>query len=90
MSEQKKRPIGIYIENCEDVILSNNTGIGDMDFIVAKNSKNTKVTGNEHLIHNQATNSPIKQWYEKPLGILSLGLIITILGAGITFYLGWH
>lgn len=35
MSEQRERPVGIRIEGCEDVELSNNVGIGDMDFIVA-------------------------------------------------------
>ncbi len=89
MSEQKERPIGIHLENCENVTLTDNTGVGDMDFIVAKNSKNIKGSGNKHIIPNQESDLPNKQWFEKPHGIFLLGLAVTVCGGGILKYLGW-
>lgn len=65
MPEQNNRPIGILLDGCEDVTLTNNTGIGDMDFIVAKNSKIIKGSGNKLItssevmgIPNATTNPP--------------------------------
>jgi hypothetical protein len=88
MSEQKKRPTGIYIENCEDITLSNNTGIGDMDLIVAKNSKNIKGSGNRHIIPDQEPALPKKRWFEKPLGILLLGVVASLLSWAVLYYYG--
>lgn len=89
MSDQQKKPIGILIENCEDVTLSNNKGIGDMDFIVAKNSKRIKGKDNKHYTSNQEFISTSKQWHEKPLGIVLIGLIVTVFGGGLLYFLNW-
>jgi hypothetical protein len=90
MSEQKKRPTGIHIENCEDVTLSNNTGIGDMDFIVVKNSKDIKGSGNQHIISSQERASPNKRWFEKPHGTVFLSVVGAVLSGGLLYYFGWH
>ena len=31
-----------------------------------------------------------KNWYERPLGIISLGVIIAIIAGGVIFLLGWN
>lgn len=31
-----------------------------------------------------------KKWFEKPLGILLIGIIVTIISGGIIFKLGWN
>ena len=90
MSEQKTRPTGIHIENCEDVTLSNNTGIGDMDFIVAKNSKGIKGSSNKHIIPNHESVLTNKRWFEKPFGSVLLTVLGSVISGGITYYVGWH
>lgn len=90
MVEQKKSSIGIRIENCDDVTLSNNTGIGDMDFIVVKNSKDIKASGNQHIISSQESASPNKRWFEKPHGIVFLSVVGAVLSGGLLYYFGWH
>lgn len=90
MVEQKKRPTGIRIENCDDVTLSNNTGIGDMDFIVVKNSKDIKGSGNQHIISSQERASPNKRWFENPHGIVFLSVVGAVLSGGLLYYFGWH
>jgi len=90
VSDQKKRPTGIHIENCEDITLTNNTGIGDMDFIVAKNSKNIKGSGNKHIIPNQEHYALKKRFFEKPLGHVVLAVVGSVISGGLVYYFGWN
>ena len=31
-----------------------------------------------------------KQWYEKPIGKIGVGLFVAIISAGFVYYLGWY
>ena len=31
-----------------------------------------------------------KQWYEKPLGIVIIGIVIAIISGGFIYFLGWN
>ncbi|MCK4704194.1 MAG: hypothetical protein KAT90_01825 [Gammaproteobacteria bacterium] len=66
----RKRPVGIYIEDCEDVTLENNTGIGDIDLIVAKDSKGIKGHGNKLITPSE------KSTWLKPLTVTVIGGLI--------------
>lgn len=90
MPEHKQRPTGIHIENCDGVTLTNNTGIGDMNFIVAKNSKNIKGSGNQHIIPSQSAAEHEKRWFEKPIGIVLLATVGAVLSGGLIYYFGWN
>ncbi len=90
MPEHKQRPTGIHIENCDGVTLTNYTGIGDMNFIVAKNSKNIEGSGNQHIIPSQERASPDKRWFEKPHGIVFLSVVGAVLSGGLLYYFDWH
>ena len=97
MTDQKKRPTGIHIENCEDVTLTGNVGIGDMDFIVAKNSKNISGSGNLHIGPDEIGKSPTPKQPEKPkqsfwfhpITKTILYVVGVVAAAAIVFFLGF-
>jgi hypothetical protein len=30
------------------------------------------------------------QWFEKPLGLVLIGLFVAVVGCGVAHYLGWY
>jgi len=92
MSENRK-PIGIKLENCENVTLTDNKGYGDIDLIVAKDSKNIVGSGNELVNeHSDISDASRLQWYQKPIGIIGItvvsGLLVSIAILVINHYSG--
>lgn len=69
-----EKPTAIHIENCEDVTLESNKGYGDMNLIVAKDSKGIKGSGNELFTDKNDTGSD-KSWI-RPLTITVIGGLI--------------
>lgn len=72
------------------LVATNNTMHGHGDFINNEGTlEDAKLKNNRHIIPNQKTALTKKRWFEKPLGILLLGLVVTVVGGGILKYLGW-
>jgi hypothetical protein len=76
------RPTAIHVENCENVTLENNKGYGDMNLIVAKNSKDIKGSGNELFTEHNHTESD-KSWMKPLMITIFAGLIV----AAITVFI---
>jgi len=36
------------------------------------------------------TRSPAKQWYERPIGIIAIGVTVAVISAGIIYFLRWN
>ena len=49
----------------------------------------TAGNGGSVINHHVTPSSSKMKWFEKPLGVVLLGLIVSVLGGGILFYLGW-
>ncbi len=45
---------------------------------------------NVGLNKNEENHMSHKQWYEKPMGMIILGIVVTVVGTGIVYYLGWQ
>ena len=66
---------------------TDNTIVGDAHFIDNHGTlENAKLERNRHIIPNAIAAQSMKRWFEKPFGIVFLGLVV----AGIAYYLGWH
>ena len=100
MSEKPRKPIGILIEgDSHSNTFTNVKVVGDMDAVVMRPKdgkaphsnkfKNFSHINAENPIPSQERASPKKRWFEKPLGILFLGLVVAVGGGGILKYLGW-
>lgn len=95
---QNKRPTAISLDGCEDIEIIDNTFVGDMNLIEAKNSKRVRAEGNSNYPTRGVVEHPVKSevkptkksWYEKPLGMIGIGVLVTVISAGIVTALGWN
>lgn len=88
MNEQEnKRPIFIKATNVKGLVMKDNVSIGNADFAYLENVEGLDASGNVHI--TPSSTQPVKAWYEKPVGILVLGIAVSIIAGGILFKLGW-
>jgi hypothetical protein len=101
MSEKPRKPIGILIEgDSHSNTFTNIKVVGDMDAVVmrpkdGKAPHSNKFKNLSHInsvshIPSQEFVSPKKRWFEKLLGLVFLGLVVTVVGGGLVYYLGWQ
>jgi len=83
---RKKRPTFIRGKVFTNATLENNTVSGDADFLDVKRADNLRMSGNKQI--TPGTTQDKKHWYEKPLGIVVLGIVVTVIGGAILFYFG--
>jgi hypothetical protein len=86
MFSRKKRPTFIKGNVLTNPTVENNTVSGDVDFLDVKRAENLRMSGNRHIAPKSSRD--IKHWYEKPLGIFVLGVLIAVISGAILFYLG--
>ena len=53
-------------------------------------SAGVTIKGGDAISHPISSRQTKKQWFEKPLGRVFLGLVVAVLGGCIVYYLGWH
>ena len=83
---RKKRPTFIKGNVLINATLENNTVSGDANFLDVKRAQNLRMSGNKHITPESTQDT--KHWYEKPLGIIVLGVVVTVIGGAILFYFG--
>ena len=74
--------------------LKNNTFVNVGTGISAPESAHIEADGNKGFnvgkMFDIRKDKKTLHWFEKPLGMIILGIIIAVIGAGIIFYLGWN
>ncbi len=83
---RKKRPTFIKGNVLTNATLENNTVSGDSDFLDVKRAENLKMSGNKQITPYSTEDE--KHWYEKPLGIVVLGILVTVIGGALLYYFG--
>ena len=53
-------------------------------------SAGVTITGGDAISHPISSRQTKKRWFEKPLRVVFLKLVVTVLGGGILYYLGWY
>lgn len=74
------------------LIMDNNLMVGDGDFL--KNEgvlEDANLTNNRHMPTFSSGHPPVskKNWYEKPFGIVVLGVTVVLIGAFVVHTFGW-
>jgi hypothetical protein len=85
----RSRPAFIRAINVTNMTMTGNTVRGNADFAELENITGLVAHDNKHITQDQISASPNKRWFEKPIGIVFLGLVVTVGGGGVLYYLGW-
>lgn len=64
--------------------IEDNTVIGDIDFADIKSVEQSQISDNIHI--KPIKTYPKKKWYEKPYGIIFLGIIASLIAAALIWY----
>jgi hypothetical protein len=67
---------------------TDNTVIGNAYFI--NNEGFIEDATLERNTHITAYQTAEKRWFEKPIGLVSIGVFVTVVGGGILYSFGWH
>jgi hypothetical protein len=87
--ENRKRPTFIKATNVKGLVMKDNVGIGDADFAHLENVEGLEASGNVHITPDKPDGTISRAWYERPVGIVVLGLVVVLVGGAILYYLGW-
>ena len=71
--------------------MKGNTMVGDGNFLRNEGKlEDANLENNQHILPVIKSNENSKKWYEKPIGIIVLGVLIAVIAAGIIFKIGWN
>ena len=90
MSDQpSSRPTFIKATNVKGLTMKDNFVSGDVNFADLDNVEDLYSSGNVHITPIAPTPSRHKTWYERPIGLIAIGLFIAVIAGGILHALGW-
>lgn len=71
--------------------MKGNMMVGDGDFLNNEGKlEDASIENNQHILSATNSKNNPKKWYEGPVGLVVLGVLIAVIAAGITFTLGWN
>jgi hypothetical protein len=90
MSDPKNsRPTFIKATNVDGLVMKDNVVRGDIDFAQLDNVSGVESSGNLHVTSGSSSPAARKSWYERPAGIVTLGLLVAVVAGGVLHWLGW-
>ena len=86
--KNKSESVGLYADE-DSIIIADGTTVTGFDIAAKAKNRSTislkgAITDSESKIANNKDKFPIKKWYEKPIGLIVLGVVITVTGSFIT------
>ncbi|MEK7803437.1 MAG: hypothetical protein AAB251_03435 [Deltaproteobacteria bacterium] len=73
---KNNRPTFIKLGSIKDSKIKDNTAVGDIDFADIKKVEQSQISGNKHITTIKTSSK--KKWYEKPYGIILLGIVASL------------
>lgn len=87
--EATKRGGGVFIEAGGDVTNHGVIQTSENATVNIAAAGNYSSNDRTRIVQTQSAQSG-KSWYEKPLGLIAIGLLVAVLGAGVAYLLGWN
>jgi hypothetical protein len=75
----KQKPTIFKLTNCNNPSVKDNIGIGDVDLLNADNVKNLNAEGNILIAPDNNHVQSDKQWHERAVGKIIIGVIIGLI-----------
>ena len=90
MSDQHgSRPTFIKATNVKGLTMNDNVVSGDVNFADLDNVEDVHSSGNIQINPVAPVSGRPKAWYERPIGLIAIGLFIAVIAGGILHALGW-